>query len=210
VTAIADVSIPADEFELGTLVQNYPGMEVELERIVPVREGFLPFFWVSGANREGIEETLLSSPDVESIDLLTELEDRSLYQVIWHEDINGFIESLVTSNGTVLEGSGNDTEWNFRLRFTSHGELSTFGTACERKGIDLEVLAVYNPHPVVRHGGLTPDQRETLKIAHDRGFFEVPRRTSLPELAEHFDISKQAVSQRLRRGLNNLLFEIDL
>jgi hypothetical protein len=209
-TAIADITIPADDFELGTLVQNHPGMEVELERIVPIKEGFLPFFWVSDGSREGIEETLLSSPDVRGIELLTDLENKSLYQVTWHEDINGFIESLERTSGTVLEGSGDENEWLFRLRFPGHDELSQFGDACEEKGISLEVLAVYNPHPKKGKDRITPQQRETLKIAHQRGYFEVPRRTTLPELAEYFDVSKQAVSQRLRRGMNNLLFETDL
>lgn len=38
----------------------------------------------------------------------------------------------------------------------------------------------------------------------------MPRRTTLPELAGYFGVSKQAVSQRLRRGLNNLLLETEV
>ena len=49
-------------------------MDVELERIVPLKVRVLPFFWVSNGSREAIEETLLTSPDVESIKRLTELE----------------------------------------------------------------------------------------------------------------------------------------
>lgn len=209
-TAIADIKIPANQFELGTLVQDHPGMEVELERIVPMKEGFLPFFWVSDGSREGIEETLLGSPDVDEIELLTELEDRSLYRVTWNEHINGFVNSLDQTSATLLEGRGTEAEWFFRLRFPDHAGLSEFGTYCEDRGIDLEVIAVYNPHPPKSGGRLTVPQRETLKVAHERGFFEVPRRITLAELAEHFGISKQAVSQRIRRGTNNLLLQSEL
>jgi predicted DNA binding protein len=208
--AIADIEIPASQFELGSLAANHPGMEVELERIVPLKEGFLPFFWVSDGSRADIEETLLASPEVEAIELLSDLEDRSLYQVSWVRGRGTFFELLVSNNGTVLEGRGDEDSWTLRIRFQGHEDLSEFGNTCEERGIQLEVLAVYNPHPPSGSSRLTPEQRSTLQVAHDRGFFEVPRRTTLSELAEEFDISKQAVSQRLRRGLNNVLYETDI
>lgn len=209
-TAIVDLSVPAEDFELGQLVLGHPGMRVELERIVPLKEGVLPFFWVSGGTPDSVEETLLSSPDVESVERLTELEDETLYQVWWSPNIDGFVESLVTTGGTVLEGGGTDTEWTFRLRFPDHESLSTFGDACEQKEIQLNIRSVYNPHPPEVESSLTPAQRQTLRIAFDKGYFEVPRRVTLPELATEFDVSKQAVSQRLRRGLNNLLSDTEL
>lgn len=185
-------------------------MYVELERIVPLEEGLLPFFWVSGGTTATIEETLLASPDVESIVRLTELDDETLYQVHWSPHIDGFVEALVTTGGTVLAGYGTHTEWSFQLRFPDHESLSEFGEICEHKEIALDLRSVYNPHPPEVNAKLTHEQRRTLRAAHERGYFEVPRRTTLPELADHFGISKQAVSQRLRRGLNNVLATTEL
>lgn len=45
---------------------------------------------------------------------------------------------------------------------------------------------------------LTEKQRQTLELALDRGYYERPRNTDLTELAEQLDLSKSAVSQRLR------------
>jgi hypothetical protein len=65
--------------------------------------------------------------------------------------------------------------------------------------------AVYNPHPPVAEGSLTGAQREAIRVAADRGYFKVPREVSLKEIAEQLGVSEQAVSQRLRRGLGNLV-----
>lgn len=53
--------------------------------------------------------------------------------------------------------------------------------------------------------GLTRGQREVLVAAMERGYFEVPRRASLVDLGESLDISDSAASQRLRRGLSELI-----
>jgi predicted DNA binding protein len=209
-TAIADLVVPARDFELGQLVIGHPGVHVELERIVPLDEGILPFFWVSNADPDEVEGTLRSTPEVAAVARLTELEDRVLYQVEWSRDVDGLVEALVDVSGTVLSASGADDEWRFQLRFPDHDALSAFGRTCEEKEIDIDVKSVYNPHPPTPESRLTAQQRRTLRIAHARGYFEVPRRTTLPELASYFGVSKQAVSQRIRRGLNNLLVDAEL
>ncbi|MDS0258540.1 helix-turn-helix domain-containing protein [Haloarcula sp. S1CR25-12] len=52
---------------------------------------------------------------------------------------------------------------------------------------------------------LTRKQRETLQVAARKGYFDVPRRCSLDDLADHFDRSGQAISERLRRASEALV-----
>lgn len=47
-------------------------------------------------------------------------------------------------------------------------------------------------------GILTDKQRQTLELALEEGYYERPREVSLSELADRLDISKSAVSQRIR------------
>ncbi len=54
-------------------------------------------------------------------------------------------------------------------------------------------------------GGLTSRQRELLSLAWELGYFDVPARVGLAKLSELAGISRNAVSQHLRRGLRNLL-----
>jgi predicted DNA binding protein len=37
-------------------------------------------------------------------------------------------------------------------------------------------------------------------LAYERGFFDIPRRATAADLAAELDVSRQAVSERLRRG----------
>lgn len=52
---------------------------------------------------------------------------------------------------------------------------------------------------------LTPEQRDTLLTALERGYFEEPREITLQELAEVLDLSPTAVSGRMRRGQATLV-----
>ncbi|WP_246999083.1 helix-turn-helix domain-containing protein [Halosolutus gelatinilyticus] len=52
---------------------------------------------------------------------------------------------------------------------------------------------------------LTETERETFEVASRKGYYETPRETTLDELADHFDVSKTAVSMNLRRGERKLL-----
>jgi len=52
---------------------------------------------------------------------------------------------------------------------------------------------------------LTPTERETFEVASRNGYYETPRKTTLEDLAEHFEISKTAVSMNLRRSERKIL-----
>ena len=42
-------------------------------------------------------------------------------------------------------------------------------------------------------------------VALEAGYFEVPKQAGIEEIADELDITPQAMSQRLRRGHENLL-----
>jgi len=52
---------------------------------------------------------------------------------------------------------------------------------------------------------LTPRQEKLIKIAYERGYYEVPRSVDLNELAQQFDLDKSTVSEHLRRAERNIL-----
>jgi predicted DNA binding protein len=55
------------------------------------------------------------------------------------------------------------------------------------------------------HYGLTDEQREALLAAVLGGYFGVPRGTTLGDVAAELDISRQAASERIRRGAHVVL-----
>ena len=206
---IAEITVPSEDFELGHLVEDDPDTYVELERLVPLDEGVLPFLWIRDSSKEAIEELLLSQSEVRSIEALTEVDGRLLYRVEWTDNINGFVESLIETNGVILDGYGSSRHWDFRIRFPEQVSLGEFNRRCEAKGIDITLRSVYEPHRKnATVPQLTSSQRETLLAAHELGFFEIPRSVTMSDIADRFDISEQAVSQRIRRGTANLITDM--
>ncbi|MFC4357237.1 bacterio-opsin activator domain-containing protein [Halobium salinum] len=202
---IIDVALPGDSFALSGLLAEHPDIHIEIERLVPLGDQVLPFFWVSDGSDEHIEEALITQSIVESVTRLTEVDDRHLYQVTWNSNVNGLVDALMDTGGVILEGQGQSGRWELRLRFPDHERLRRFSEICTDEEISTEVKGVYNPHVPSPEERLTPVQWETLTAAHRLGYFEVPRRVTLTDLAERFDVSEQAVSQRLRRAMNALV-----
>lgn len=204
---IADVSIPADAFPLGRILEEYPEIEIELERIVPLRDAIIPLFWVSDGDTEAIAATLNEDALTESVTPLTQTDSRVLYEVEWSPDVNGVVQSMFESDARLLEAEGTVDVWDFRLQFRTRSDLAKFRTACEKNGIPVTLRRLYNPALPEDNGQLSAQQYEALVSAYKGGYFEVPRGTSMSALGTEFGISDSAVSQRLRRGTAALIVE---
>ncbi|SFB91871.1 Predicted DNA binding protein, contains HTH domain [Halobiforma haloterrestris] len=198
---IADITVPADAFELGRVLQDFRGVEVELERIVPLRETIIPLFWVSGTEPGEVEDTLAENAETKSVTRLTTTDDKTLFEVQWSEQTDGIVEALIDTGGKILEATGTAETWDFRIRFGDHAQLSAFNQALTDDGVPITLRHLYNPSPPEETSTLSHEQRDALATAYRRGFFEVPRDVTLAELAEEMGISDTALSQRMRRGL---------
>lgn len=210
---IAVFSVPAEEFVLGQALRADPEMTVELERVIPSGQEMLPFFWAYneefGAFEAAVEEKL-------AIEQLTALEREGsvgLYHAEWTDQISGLLRIVVETKATVIEARGTAEEWTFGLRFPDRESLRTFQRACDDHGVGIALQRLHRLTPMeeaelggqVTDYGLTRKQRETLVVAFREGYFDDPRGISLEELSETFGVSARAVSQRLRRGVSNLV-----
>jgi predicted DNA binding protein len=130
-----------------------------------------------------------------------------LYALDWDIREDSFLASVVSLDGNVLEASGGSETWEFQLRFPSHSALSAFQEHCFEGEIPIDIRRIYNPTKPDAGPwyGLTTPQRETLTAAAEMGYYSIPRRTSTQNIAEEFDISDQAVTERLRRGIERLV-----
>ena len=54
---------------------------------------------------------------------------------------------------------------------------------------------------------LPAEERETLRVALEKGYFEVPRAASLVEVADELDRSDVQVSRQLHRAMGDVLRE---
>lgn len=204
-TVIADITVPADSFALGRVLEDVPEATIELERIVPLQEAIIPLFWISGTDPDVIEATLREEPTVETVKQLTTTDDETLFEVHWGSDINGMVQALIDTRAKILEATGTAETWDFRLRFSAHEDLSAFNMALTEDDIPVTLRHIYNPTLPDDQSGLSAEHRDTLLNAYRQGYFKVPRRKNLTDLAAAEDVSDSALSQRIRRGLDTLI-----
>ena len=76
---------------------------------------------------------------------------------------------------------------------------------CKAEDPAIEVNRIYNPIEVSgdSRDGMTITQ--TLLDALDEGYYNIPRESSLVDLAEKYGVSDRAVSERLRRATAQLI-----
>lgn len=207
---ILGFSIDAEAFTLGRVLGGSPEMRLELERSVPTGEMAVPFVWATGDDHDAFERRVRDHPAVEELVVLDRLGQSGLYRIAWEEEPPDLTAAIAAADAAVLDAHG-DRRWVFRLRFPDHAMLSQFHDAVVEHGITLNVDRVYTLTEPTDNGhrfGLTQEQRDALVLALRRGYFETPSETALDVLADTLDISRQAVSQRIRRGTKAVLREV--
>jgi predicted DNA binding protein len=206
-TVIADISVSSDDFVLGRTMQAVPASRIEVEQLVPSGGLALPYFWVEGTDADAAEAALSEESAVKTVTQADALDGRVLFRIEWTEEVDSFLKNLVEYEAAVLEAVGTDDEWRFQLRFSGYDVLSAFYRDCVDKGVGVMLDRVHNPVEAASRSrfGLTDDQEQMLTTAYERGYFSIPRGTTIQELGETLDISDSAVSQRLRRGEESLI-----
>jgi predicted DNA binding protein len=204
---ITDITVPADQFALGQLFDEYPDIAIELERLVPLDGGTIPLFWVEGENPADVEATIREDPLSEDVKVLTEMEERYLFEVLWSAEIDALISPLRQSRAEVLRAEGGTETWEFRLQFRDRADLAEFRDACQANDVQIDLKALYNPTLPAEddEDELTPEQYDILATAYSNGYWNVPRGVELGEIADLIGISPNAASQRMRRGLKTVV-----
>lgn len=204
---VVDITIPAESFELGQAFSEFQDLTVRLERIVPLQAEPLPLLWVANEDRSAIEAALQEHPQTKDVQYITTANDEELFEVRWQPGLNGLIRTMIETDARLLEAEGTTEEWEFRLRFATHEDLTAFNQAVTDHGIPLLLRQLHNPAESTDRSSLSTKQRETIEQAYRRGYFNVPRDSTITDLADTMGVSDSALSQRLRRGLSVLVRE---
>lgn len=207
-SVISELTLPAAEFQLGEILAVEGDTTVTLETMVPISDDQpIPFFRTHGPAGDTFEAAVRSHRAISDIQTINTHDGETLYALDWDYTDDIFLSLVTQLDGHLLEGSGGADQWTFRLRFPTHDALSTFKEYCWDADIPVEIVHIYNP-TVPEAGpwyGLTDRQRRTLMAAVERGYYSLPRQTSTKNLAETFDVSDQAITERLRRGIETLV-----
>jgi predicted DNA binding protein len=203
---IAEFTLSAGDFDLGRILPLDTGERIVLETVVPLGDTFVHFFWIHGGHATFAAD-IRSNPLVKDLRLVQSKNGKELYALDWPASEDVLLESILATDGRILNATGGTDAWGFEVRFPDHEDLTAFGEACTDAGIDFTLDRIYNPTKpdAGPFYGLTPAQREAVALAVRNGYYDIPRGTSTAELAAELDISAQAVTERLRRGLATLV-----
>lgn len=209
-SVILEFTIKSDEFSLGRVLTAESDLQVSLEAIVPTGDKIFPFFWVDSAEDTfaDFEERVRAHPMVRQLTRLDRLDNMSLYSATWETKPESVVSGLTASDGAILTARGTREMWTFTTRFVDHTDLETFQSYLRDHDIHIDIDLITDLTKDERSGffvDLTDDQREAIVFAVSEGYFEVPRRVDLEEIAEEFQITRQAASELIRRAEKEIL-----
>ncbi|MFC7157388.1 helix-turn-helix domain-containing protein [Halomarina halobia] len=204
---IVSASIPAQEFALYSTLSALPGVEFETEQIVETGEDIvMPLMWARGADHEALEGAIEEDPSVDNLSKLAEFDEEILYQMDWIDQVQLVIQMVTNARATIMDARSTDERWQLRIMYPDRESLSATHDFCKSNDLTFDVRSIHDMEgePAQLYG-LTDEQYRALVLACQRGYYDVPKKVELNELADELDLSHQALSERLRRGNRALI-----
>jgi len=186
-----------------TDVAGATAAELTVEELRPNEVAPVMIVHVDG-DWDSFEAAVKRPPDNADPAVVTDADDGRLYRVVLAEAPGVDLEALALSKAVVERVSVTDGGWHVRATFSDREELIAIRELCRANGLafSLRRLARDDDPP---GRDLTDRQREALATAHEMGYFEVPRRASMADVADALDIAPASLSERFRRGQARLV-----
>lgn len=204
-STVAEFTLPAQEFALGTVFADLPDVTIQLERVIPDANGVVPYFWVRGTESENIVAQFSAHPGVRDIQEVDQVDGEYLMRCAWVSEYDSVLDALIAPEVILLSAIGTAEGWTFELRGESRDSIAEFSDYCHEHGVPVTLTELRALRPLDAKQNLTDTQREALRLAYERGYFNSPRETTLQEIAEELGISQQALGSRIRRGNRRLI-----
>lgn len=188
-------------------LEEVPGMYLELDAEGVLRSGLAAVtFRAAGDDFGRFERALEADSTVEAVvPVETDLEGWRRYRTHVAEEQTMHHERAELGV-VLLAASATHEGWQVRLRVPDRETLATYRDACDALSHRATLRGLVRSRDTsTERAMLTPAQHELLVAAHESGYFDVPRRVMVEELAHRFDITEQVAAERVRRGMETLL-----
>lgn len=210
---VADYVITCERLPLvGVAAETAATIELELQ----YNHGDLPPFivHVTDGATAGVESAFESAAFVRDYTLIGEAGDTRHYQILPAADENpqlgdrldlSALRSLATTEAIIDRIRAIPTGWVQTGWFADRAAFDEFRSFWQRNGMFTLRRLSSDREPKEPGAGLTDSQHEALRVAYEMGYFEIPRRTSLDEVAAELGIPPSSLSERLRRAQTHLV-----
>lgn len=203
----ATVRVAPREFVLGRTLTVAGDARIELEPVVPLGNGLAPYLTVADDDPATVCDLVAAEPSVVETETVHRGDDEWILCVRWGEQRSSLLAALSEADVACLGAVATHGTWHLTLRFHSHERLADCYHRCIDQGVrpTVERVRADDGGDPLESRALTTAQREALAAAYESGYFAVPREVTLVGLADRLGISDTAASQRIRRGVENLL-----
>ena len=205
---IVDVVVSSKEFALSETFNAVPDVTFEPLRVTAHEPGrAMQFLWASSSDSERLDRALQEDNTTTVATRLSIDCKHTLYHINWSAKTQAAMNIFVESNGTLLDVQGTNNFWEFRILFPDQAAVSTaYNNWCDHN-FDPSIRHIGRLSNTIRHNGmgLSECQYKVITEAFRMGYYDIPRGITLHDLATNFDVSHQALSERLRRGHHTLI-----
>lgn len=198
-TTVVELTCPAERLGFAQTFDRMASFEFHFDGMIGRGP---PLVWVSGPDRGTVTAALEADPTVRTVTNVVDGSDgRWLYRLSFGRRYKLFQQIVANNEGAMIGVTGADGKWALRLLFHDRELISDAYGLFEQYDFGASVTRLSPMDETVGQGApLTETQYETIAVAYERGYFDVPRQLTLEELADELDVSHQALSERLRRS----------
>jgi hypothetical protein len=214
---VTEIRFAHGDGALAHTLNELPDVDIKVIRDTSTEPGQSTYFIrLDHSQPETIRSVLAADHTVRTVSPLSESGSRQVWRVEFTDEAR-LLNPLVTSEGGfVLHARSSritDDQWGWQERWLlpDHESLHSIWQDAREAEFEFEILQF---HPwdgtLSEYTGaqtLTEEQRDTLALAYERGYFTEPRETDLEALADELGRSPSAVAGRLKRGMKLLIAE---
>jgi DNA-binding transcriptional ArsR family regulator len=203
----ADVVVPLSTIPPGEVLAE-TGTRLTVLRGISVTEPSRQQFRLTGSADPGsFEERTRAHPGVAELAPLDRSAAEPTYRIEWTDPPP--CPAIYRPDLLVDRMAGTSDGWSFRVRVADGEALRSLQADCRKRDTEMTVRRLDGSGDGGDDGsdryGVTERQREVVMAAVEAGYFELPRETTLDELASELGVSDQTVSEHLRRAQRNVL-----
>lgn len=209
-TLIAEFTVSGRDVGVIDALSAAPAVRLEAERTISDGETATFFVWAVGgspAEYDALEARLPEGTGVSGCQVVEDHGEQRLYRIDTAEDGIVALHQLDrTFDASRLSMTGHVDGVDVRVRFLDRGTMLEYFERVRERGPSVSLTRLYRSRENESDGlGLSTKQRAALTTALEAGHYEVPQAATLTDVADELGISRQAASERLRRGTEALV-----
>ncbi|NHN61072.1 MULTISPECIES: helix-turn-helix domain-containing protein [Halorussus] len=214
---VAEFEIDCEALPLTGVAAAVPDATLILE--LQFNHGNRPVFLVTvtGGSRTAVESAFTEAYDIGECTLVGQAGETRRYQALPalsfeeqlgdHLDDLAELEALATADAIIERIEVIPDGWRQTGWFADRQAFGRFSSFWQNNAGFRLCRLTRDGESEPPGDGLTDHQQEALRTAYELGYFDIPRRATLEDVADELDISSSSVSERLRRAQTQLIQE---